>query len=263
MSWVHEVHSYWSKAHESCWKDGASNCVLSNLVINKVAAQLNMDPIQVQLINDGAHGHDMAWLDEHIKKPNRMPLRDSLKEVVEAGKKAFDWDKKWHPPGNAQAPKCRMHGVGFYAVACWHTGARKGGVPGISVARDGTATNFLPAHGLRPVRSFHLLQIVADEIGLRYEDVKIEFKRLFYFDAVSAYGFHGLQPEYVRPGDECRRMKKLILEYAVKFRNGSTNINYGDNVPATVSPLLGKKIEDLDIKDSFVFERQIRKTGFR
>jgi xanthine dehydrogenase molybdenum-binding subunit len=52
-----------------------------------------------------------------------------------------------------------------------------------------------------------------------------------------------------------RRMKKLILEYAVKFRMGATNINYGDNVPATVSPLLGKKIEDLDIRDSFVFEK--------
>ena len=58
-----------------------------------------MDPIQVQLLNDGAEGHDMAWLTEHVKKPNGMPIRDSLMEVVEVGKKAFDWDNKWHPPG--------------------------------------------------------------------------------------------------------------------------------------------------------------------
>jgi len=72
---VHEIHSYWSKAHESCWKDGAANCTFVNLIINKVAAYLNMDPVKVQLLNDGADGHDMAWLNEHVKKPYGMPLR--------------------------------------------------------------------------------------------------------------------------------------------------------------------------------------------
>ena len=65
---VHEIHSYWTRPHESCWKDGAANCTFVNLIINKVAAHLGMDPIKVQLLNDGADGHDMAWLDEHVKK---------------------------------------------------------------------------------------------------------------------------------------------------------------------------------------------------
>ena len=116
--YVREILTYWSKAHETCWKDGAANCTLANLIINKVAAHLGMDPIKVQLINDGCAGHDMAWLDENIKKKYGMPIRDSLKEIIEAGKKAFDWDNKWHAPGTRKLPNGKMHGVGFYAVSC-------------------------------------------------------------------------------------------------------------------------------------------------
>ena len=106
-----------AEPHESCWKDGAANCTFVNLIINKVAAHLGMDPIKVQLLNDGVEGHDMAWLDENVKKRYGMPVRDSLKEVIEAGKAAFDWDKKWHPPGTRKLPNGKMHGVGFYAVS--------------------------------------------------------------------------------------------------------------------------------------------------
>ena len=50
---VRQIQSYWSKGHESCWKDGAMDCVLINMIINKIAVHLNMDPIAVQIINDG------------------------------------------------------------------------------------------------------------------------------------------------------------------------------------------------------------------
>jgi len=39
--YVHARHSYWSRPHESCWKDGAANCTLVNLIINKVAGRWN------------------------------------------------------------------------------------------------------------------------------------------------------------------------------------------------------------------------------
>ena len=126
---VHEIHSYWSRAHESCWKDGAANCTFVNLIINKVAAYLNMDPIKVQLLNDGVDGHDMAWINEHVKKPYGLPLRDSLKEVIEAGKKAFDWDQKWHAPGTRKLPNGKMHGVGFYARLQLADRCREGELP--------------------------------------------------------------------------------------------------------------------------------------
>ena len=73
-----------------------------------------MDPIKVQLLNDGIMPHDMAWLDENVKKKYGMPVRDSLKEVIEAGKAAFDWDNKWHAPGApGSSPTARCTGLVF------------------------------------------------------------------------------------------------------------------------------------------------------
>jgi xanthine dehydrogenase molybdenum-binding subunit len=252
--YVHEIHSYWSRPHESCWKDGAANCTLANLIINKVAACLNMDPIKVQLLNDGAKGRDMAWLDEHVKKPHGMPQRDSLKEVVEAGKKAFDWDRKWHPPGARKLPNGRMHGVGFYAVAGWHTGAIKGGIPGISMGRDGTTTIFYrrPDCGQSALTTY--CQIAADEIGLRYEDVKIEFIDYFYFDAVPPAGSMGSSFNTFGLVVNARRMKNLLLEYVV---NPPVELTHacGNAIPPALVPFHGKKIEELNIRDGVVFEK--------
>ena len=258
--YVRAIHSYWSRPHESCWKDGAANCTLANLIINKVAACLNMDPIEVQLLNDGAKGRDMAWLDEHVKKPYGMPPRDSLKEVVEAGKKAFDWDRKWHRPGARKLPNGRMHGVGFYAVAGWHTGAMKGGVPGISMARDGTATIFYrrPDCGQSALTTY--CQIAADEIGLRYEDVKIEFIDYFYFDAVPPAGSMGSSFNTYGLVVNARRMKKLLLEYVVNPPVEAMRA-FGNSLPPALAPFRDKKIEELDIGDGIIFEKADPENG--
>jgi CO/xanthine dehydrogenase Mo-binding subunit len=237
---VREIRSYWSRPHESCWKDGAANCTFVNLIINKVAAYLEMDPLKVQLLNDGAMGHDMAWLDENIKKPYGMPLRDSLREVIEAGKAAFDWDSRWHPPGARKLPNGKMHGVGFYAVTSWTTGAKLGSsIPGIFVAMDGTATVIFrrPDCGQSALTTY--CQIAADEIGLRYEDVSIDFTDFAGFDAVPPTGSLGSSLNTFGLVANARKIKHLLLEYALK--------------PTT--PFGGKNIEDLDIKDGIIFEK--------
>ncbi|HEX7475091.1 MAG TPA: molybdopterin cofactor-binding domain-containing protein, partial [Dehalococcoidales bacterium] len=251
---VHEIHSYWSRPHESCWKDGAANCTFVNLIINQVAAHLKMDPIKVQLLNDGAEGHDMAWLNEHVKKPYGMPVRDSLKEVIEAGKRVFGWDKKWHPPGARRLPNGKMHGVAFYAVNSWQSGLRKGAAPGISVAGDGTATIFYRRPDCGQSAPTTYCQIVADEIGLRYEDVKIEFIEFFSFDANFPAGSLGSTLNTFGLAMNGKKMKKMLLEYALKFPADIRQAR-GPAVPPPPNPFQGKTIEDLDIKDSVIFEK--------
>jgi xanthine dehydrogenase molybdenum-binding subunit len=253
---VHPIQSYWSKAHESCWKDGAMDCVLINMIINKVAAHLNMDPIKVQLINDGVRGHDMAWLDENVKKKYGMPVRDSLKEVVEAGKAAFDWDKRWHAPGARKLPNGKMHGVSFYACASWATGTRGANnpYPGISIAQDGTATIFFRRCDCGQSAPTTYCQIVADETGMRYEDVKIEFKEYFSFDAFWPAGSMGAMVNSYGLVLNARAMKKLLLEYALKPMPVTGNYP-GFGAPPIPSPFQGKSIKELDIKDSVIFEK--------
>jgi CO/xanthine dehydrogenase Mo-binding subunit len=251
--YVREIHSYWSKAHESCWKDGAANLTFVNLIINKVAAYLKMDPTEVQIINDGVHGHDMAWLDENVKKHYGMPMRDSLKEVVEAGKKAFDWDNKWHAPGARKLPDGKMHGVGFFAGNGWSTGVRAGNAPGITVRHDGTATIFFRRCDTGQSSLTTYCQVVADEVGLRYEDIKIEFKEFFFLDAAPPAGSWGCSTNSYGLVLSSRKMKQLLLEFALKpLPKPANNIGYS---PTTSSPFQGKKIEDLDIRDGIIFEK--------
>jgi CO/xanthine dehydrogenase Mo-binding subunit len=251
---VREIRSYWNRPHESCWKDGAANCTLVNLIVNKVAAYLGMDPIKVQLLNDGAKGRDMAWLDEHIKKPYGMPVRDSLREVIDAGKAAFDWDSKWHPPGTRRLPNGKMHGVGFYAVSSWTTGARLGSsIPGIFVAIDGTATILFrrPDCGQSALTTY--CQIVADEIGLRYEDVKIEFTDFACFDAVPPTGSLGSSLNTFGLVVNARKMKRLLLEYALN--PPEIQMPPPGYIPPGPSPLKGKTIQELDIREGLIFEK--------
>jgi len=56
---------------------------------NMLAANWELDPTKIALINDGCDGKEMAWINENVKKPQGFdPSRDSLKEVLEAGKKS-------------------------------------------------------------------------------------------------------------------------------------------------------------------------------
>jgi CO/xanthine dehydrogenase Mo-binding subunit len=252
--YVREIHSYWSKAHEACWKDGAANCTLVNLIINKVAAHLGMDPIDVQILNDGIAGHDMAWFDENVKKPNGMPVRDSLKEVIEAGKAAFNWDEKWHAPGTRKLANGKMHGVGFYAVASWATGRFAANYPGIYLANDGTVTIFFRRCDEGQSAPTCYCQVVADEIGLRYEDVKIEFQEFSCFESMGPGGSMGASVNTLGLVLNARELKKLILEHALK----PLSLPLGMGVPLmkpTPSPFEGKTIEELDIKDGIIFEK--------
>jgi CO/xanthine dehydrogenase Mo-binding subunit len=213
---VHEVHSFWSKAHEACWKDGAANCTFVNLIINKVAASLDMDPIEIQLINDGMRGHDMAWVNENVKKRLGLPVRDSLKEVIEAGKAAFDWDSKWHAPGTRKLPNGRMHGVAFFAAASWSTGVYAGHTAAISMLRNGSAKIYFRRCDTGQGSPTSYCQIVADEIGMHYDDVKIEFQEASSFEAYPPANSGGACVNSYGLVLSARKMKKMLLEYALK-----------------------------------------------
>jgi CO/xanthine dehydrogenase Mo-binding subunit len=255
---VHEIHSFWSKAHESCWKDGAVNVTLVNLIINKVAAHLGMDPIKVQLLNDGMRGHGMDWVNEHIKKEYGLPIIDSLKVVVEAGKAAIGWDDKWHAPGTRKLPNGKMHGMGFFAAASWSTGVYAGHTAAISVFKNGTATIYTRRCDTGQGAPTTYCQIVADEIGLRYKDVKIEFQECSTFEAYPPANSGGACVNSYGLILNARKMKKLILEYALKPIPGQlaeSPEEFSFLSGPTPSPFQGKSIDDLDIRESIIFEK--------
>jgi xanthine dehydrogenase molybdenum-binding subunit len=91
-------------------------------------------------------------------------------------------------------------------------------------------------------------------MGLRYEDVKIEFIDFFCFDANFPAGSLGTTLNSYGLVINSRKMKKLLLEYALK-PSSEIKPARGNPPPPGFSPFEGKTIEELDIKDGIIFEK--------
>jgi CO/xanthine dehydrogenase Mo-binding subunit len=217
------------------------------LVFDHVADALGLDPTEVALKNDGAHGHDMVWLDQR-KEEMGFQVRDSLRECIEKGKAAIEWDKKWHAPGTKRLPNGRMHGLGFTWTHEWEDSVGSSEI-GIRIERDdGTATIFGMRCDVGVNAETAYCQIAADELGMRVEDV-------FYRPQLDA-GFFAMTPDSstnmsvngfaVR--NAARLLKRKILEAAVSPTGETARGSYPAAFP-------GYEPEDLDIKGSVIYAK--------
>jgi CO/xanthine dehydrogenase Mo-binding subunit len=224
---------------------GAPECTVVTAVFDHVAGELGIDPTKIALINDGCDGKDMAWITENVKKTQGFdPSRDSLKEVLEAGKKAIDWDRKWHLPGAKKLPNGKYHGLGCMWVEAWTHYWGSSEKIGLVMLRDGTINILARGCENGTHRPSTYTQIVASETGLRYEDVNWKNSDDPGFDVAGLGSSSGLlrnSPPLVRAS---RKLKKTILECAVKPRVG------------ILGPLFpGQTAEQLDLRDSQIFEK--------
>ena len=222
-------------------------CHSLTMVFNRVAAELGMDPVELALKNDGAEGHDMGWLDER-KAEMGFEVRDSLKECVEKGKAAIDWDQKWHVPGTKKLPNGKLHGLGFTWTHEWED---SGGSAEMAIhieRNDGTATIFGCRADVGVNAETAYCQIAADELGMRMEDVRYKAQ----IDA----GFFAMTPDTSTNlsinGSAVRNCARLLKE----------KILYLATQPRGVTQLTGfppafpdKQPEELDMKDSVIFEK--------
>jgi CO/xanthine dehydrogenase Mo-binding subunit len=225
-----------------------SNCMTLTLIFERVADALGLDPLEVAIKNDGAEGHDTVWLNQR-KTEMGFPGRDSLRECIEKGKAAIEWDKKWHPPGTNRLPNGRMHGIAFTWTHEWEDSSGSGEIAIRLEREDGTA-NVLGMRcdiGLNAETTY--CQIAADELGMKVEDV-------FYRPHMDP-GFFTMTPDSstnlsingfaIR--NAARLLKRKILEVATKPRGESQRGSFPPAFP-------GMKPEDLEIKDSVVFVKK-------
>ena len=224
---------------------GAPECTVVTAVFEHVAGELGIDPTKIAVINDGCDGKDMAWITENVKKPQGFdPTRDSLKEVMETGKKAIDWDRKWHLPGTKKLPNGKYHGIGCMWVEAWTHYWNSSEKVGLVMLRDGSVNILARGCENGTHRPSTYTQIVASEIGLRYEDVNWKNNDDPGFDVAGLGSSSGLlrnSPPLIKSS---RKLKKIILDCAVSPRMG------------ILGPLFpGKKAEELDLRDSEIFEK--------
>jgi xanthine dehydrogenase molybdenum-binding subunit len=222
-------------------------------VFNHVAAELNMDPIELAIKNDGAEGEDMAALSE-FKRKNGFPVRDSLRECIEEGKKAIGWDEKWHLPGAKKLPNGRMHGMGFIWDHEWDDN-RGAGAAALMIQQDGTVSIIALRADVGVNAESTYCEIVAEELGMRFEDVFLRQQDDVHLPLMTPDGSCNLTTNGYVMKKIAKRAKQNLLELATS----TVHLIERDVPPAfpDMSP------EDLDVKDSVIFVKNdpsIRKT---
>ena len=226
----------------------ASNVSGLNFVFDRVASALGMDPTEVALINDGADGHDMDWLNEQ-KKALKFTARDSLRECLEKGKKAISWEKNWHLPGERRLANGRMHGLGFGWSHEWEDSAGSSEVAIRLERNDGTATilGMRCDNGVNAETAY--CQVAADELGMKVEDV--------YYRPHFDPGFFAMTPDSSTNmsvnGFAVRNAARLLRRKILEAATSPTGQSQRGSFPA---PFEGLRPEDLDIRDSMVFVKK-------
>jgi CO/xanthine dehydrogenase Mo-binding subunit len=223
------------------------NCHSLTLVFNHVAETLGLDPTEVALKNDGAHGHDITWLNSR-KAEMGFPVRDSLRECVEKGKAAIGWDKKWHALGTKRLPNGKMHGLGFTWTHEWDDSAGSSEMAIRIERNDGTATILSCRSDVGVNAETTYCQIAADELGMRIEDVHYKSQIDTGFFAMTPDSSTNTSVNGFAIRNCARLLKRKILEAATSPRGVTQR---GSAPPA----FPGKKPEELDIKDSVIFEK--------
>jgi CO/xanthine dehydrogenase Mo-binding subunit len=215
-----------------------------------------MDPEAVCLKNFGAEGETWDELkDWRVEMEWEFPDRNSLKECFAIAKKAIDWDNKYHAPGAKLLPNGRYHGIGVQWSHEW-TCTKRPSQAALMIRTDGTVS----IEGRRADIGCHIdtaiCMIVADELGVKYEDVT---HRIFNTSLGLEFQAPGGSTGMVANGPTvvrlARKAKAMLLDLATQGRPlgpSKTPREYTDPRPA-VFP--GKKPEELDCKDSVVFEK--------
>ena len=235
-----------------CYKHGDNACTCHIEVFNQVAAALDMDPTDVALINDGCVGIPMAEMTAIKEEQGFDPSRDSLRECIEKGKAAIDWDNKWHLPGTRILPNGRYHGVGFTWMIQWsHIGLEISGTPTVNIKLDddGAVTLFAQRNDVGMSSHVAYLATVASEVGVKYEDVHWSFQNPSGYELQHGGGSFCTSVNIPPLVIAARKLKRQILENAVIPHYCLWGM------PPFASQFAGLSADDLDIKDSVVFEK--------
>jgi CO/xanthine dehydrogenase Mo-binding subunit len=275
-----------NQGHHICFRHGAHCCAPHNVMFDRVAAEFGLDPTEVALKNDGCQGHDWDWVTQY-QKENGFPQRQSLREIIKLGKDAIHWDQKWHAPGAKKLANGRMHGLGFVSINEWSWIA--GRQFACLVLRDGKLTiiGMRADFGMDTESAFR--HCVAGESGLRYDDIVIQTQRsdantYRFWVPGGSMGIGQSTPQLIIAA---RELKRKLLDYAVRARGGMMPPGMAElDMPPSETPspktppaktpgaktaapkmpfpgmmgsgqpmFPGKKAEDLDVKDGFIFEK--------
>jgi xanthine dehydrogenase molybdenum-binding subunit len=239
----HNIGARMNRVIIRCWRHGALNCVPETAMLERVAAELGLDPTEVALKNDGEYGKTREEVNV-IAAEQGFVVRDSLRECLEPAKEAMDWDNKWHAPGTKILPNGKYHGLGMMTSYMWQPEVPDYASIGMSVQFGGAILyggNEFDDIGVNIATNF--CRVAADEAGFKYEDVSYSAYNDSPYKtgrASNSSGHLDTLPVVIKAA---RQIKRQLLEIAANGHEGRPPL-FTDKTP-----------EELDIKDSVVFEK--------
>jgi len=206
------------------------------MAIYLISEKLGMDPMDVAAIN--LHGPDSK------DDPDPVP---SFEACVAAAKEQWGW--QWHKSGEKMLPDGRMHGASFRYQMC-----PRHSVSGYTCKleyRNGKV--HLPTQG--PLFGVYAVEVnamvVAEELGLAYDDVVIDFDYREAFTPVGG-GSDGTTASAWAMKECANILKERILEAcAQEANNPPPPSRYGP--PPEVIPFAGHTADELEMDGGKVF----------
>jgi CO/xanthine dehydrogenase Mo-binding subunit len=208
------------------------------IAIHLIAEKLDMDPIDVARLN--LHGP--------TSKDDLDPV-PSFDLCIEAGRKLMNWE--WHKSGAKRLPDGRLHGMSFrYQMCPRHSGKD---YECKLEFKDGVV--HMPTQG--PLFGAYVVEcnamVVAEELGIRYEDVSIDYDYREPFRAFGG-GSDGTTASAWSMKECANRLKRQILAAAIEYAdNPPPPFRFMGPPPPQPGPFAGMAPEDLDISDGLVF----------
>ncbi|MCL2409056.1 MAG: molybdopterin-dependent oxidoreductase [Oscillospiraceae bacterium] len=202
------------------------------MAVYLIAEKLGKDPIDIARLN--LHGPDSQ---------EDMRLVPSFEACVEAGIEMMDWN--WHHAGMKKLPDGRYHGMSFRYQMC-----PRHAISGYECKlelRKGKV--IMPTQG--PVTGIFAVEcnamVVAEELGLEYDDVVIEFNYKEQFTPVGG-GSDGSTASAWAMKECANILKKQILEAAAnEAENPYPPAMKGPASYPGPNPLKGYNAEELDL----------------
>jgi CO/xanthine dehydrogenase Mo-binding subunit len=208
------------------------------MAIYLIAEKLGKDPVEIAKIN--LHGPDSQEDDRPVP---------SFEACLDEGKKLMNWS--WHPSKTKKLPDGRYHGSSFRYQMC----------PRHAFTdyyckleyRDGKV--IMPTQG--PITGIYGVEcnamVVAEELGLEYDDVHVEYHYRHDFTPVGG-GSDGTTASAWCMKECAAILKKQILEAAAyEAANPPAFAMKGPQPPPGPNQLTGYKAEELDIADGHIF----------
>jgi len=235
-------------------KVGAPDCVGTTVVYEHVAGELKIDPLNKMALQcDGCNGLTMAEMAKEKTAQGFDATKDSLKDVIAAGKAASNWDNLWHLPGTKILPNGNYHGIGCMWQQSWANDATRMQPASVSLVDDGTVQILAwhPEVGTHTASA--LVNVIADEVGVAPEMVAWHSKDdvIYYAGIGNSSGMLWNVPQMARAAV---RLKAAILDASTKDLQQILGAGARVLVAAEKAYFPGKKIEELDIKDSQIYE---------